>query len=82
MTFSMIIGISGIQVLPCGVNFTNRSEEAAERIIASSATGVLALNDLVAMGLMRTLDGRSMRSCMPGDTFLWWDSTTFRLLAI
>src|SRR5829696_1739339 len=42
---------AAIQVLSCGVNFAD-GYDAAERVLASSATGVLAFNDLVAMGLM------------------------------
>jgi LacI family transcriptional regulator len=48
-----------IQVLPCGVNFAD-GHDAAERILASSATGVLAFNDLVAMGLMSALSERGV----------------------
>ena len=40
-----------IQILPCGVSF-ECGYEAAERVLATSATGALAFNDLVAMGLM------------------------------
>ena len=50
---------TAIQVLPCGVNFAD-GYEAAERVLASSATGVLAFNDLVAMGLMSALSERGV----------------------
>src|SRR5215212_8999780 len=43
-----------INVLPCGVTFAD-GYGAAERVLALSATGVLAFNDLVAMGLMSAL---------------------------
>jgi LacI family transcriptional regulator len=48
-----------IQVLPCGVNFAD-GYDAAGRVLASSATGVLAFNDLVAMGLMSALSERGV----------------------
>jgi LacI family transcriptional regulator len=48
-----------IQILPCGVNFAD-GYEAAERVLALSATGVLAFNDLVAMGLMSALSERGV----------------------
>jgi LacI family transcriptional regulator len=35
--------------------------EAAERVLASSATGVLAFNDLLAIGLMSSLSERGIR---------------------
>jgi LacI family transcriptional regulator len=54
---------TAIQVLPCGVNFAD-GYQAAERVLASSATGVLAFNDLVAMGLMSALSER--RVSVPG----------------
>jgi LacI family transcriptional regulator len=50
---------TAIQVLPCGVNFAE-GYEAAERVLATSATGVLAFNDLVAMGLMSALSERGV----------------------
>jgi LacI family transcriptional regulator, galactose operon repressor len=48
-----------IRILPCGVSFECGSE-AAERVIATSATAVLAFNDLVAMGLMSALGERGV----------------------
>jgi LacI family transcriptional regulator len=48
-----------IQILPCGVSF-ECGYEAAERILATSATGALAFNDLVAMGLMSALNERGV----------------------
>jgi LacI family transcriptional regulator len=54
----------GIQVLPCGVSFAD-GYEAAERVLAASATGVLAFNDLVAMGLMSALNERGVS--VPGQ---------------
>ena len=53
-----------IQVLPCGVSFGD-GYEAAERVLASGATGVLAFNDLAAMGLMSALSERGVR--VPAD---------------
>jgi LacI family transcriptional regulator len=50
---------TAIEVLPCGVNFAD-GYAAAERVLASSATGVLAFNDLVAMGLMSALNQRGV----------------------
>ena len=49
-----------IQILQGGVSFGD-GYDAAERVIASAATGVLAFNDLVAMGLMSALGGRGIR---------------------
>jgi LacI family transcriptional regulator len=54
----------GIQILPCGVSFAC-GYEAAARVLASSATGVLAFNDLVAMGLMSALSERGVS--VPGQ---------------
>jgi LacI family transcriptional regulator len=48
-----------IQILPCGVTFTD-GYEAAGRVLATTATGVLAFNDLVAMGLMGALSERGV----------------------
>jgi LacI family transcriptional regulator len=45
---------TAIQVLSCGVNFAD-GYQGADRVLASSATGVLAFNDLVAMGLISAL---------------------------
>jgi LacI family transcriptional regulator len=50
---------TAIQVLPCGVNFAD-GYDAAERVLASSATGVLAFNDLVAMGLLSAFSERGV----------------------
>jgi LacI family transcriptional regulator len=50
---------TAIQALPCGVNFVD-GHDAAERVLASSTTGVLAFNDLVAMGLMSALSERGV----------------------
>jgi LacI family transcriptional regulator len=49
-----------IQVLPCGVNFSD-GHQVVERVLASAATGVLAFNDLVAMGLMSALGEHGVR---------------------
>ena len=51
---------TGVDVLPCGVNFAD-GHEAADRVLASGATGVLAFNDLVAMGLLSALGERGVR---------------------
>ena len=48
-----------IQVLPCGVSF-ECGYQAAERVLATSATAALAFNDLVAMGLMSALSERGV----------------------
>lgn len=50
---------TAIQVLPCGVNFSD-GYAVAESVLTSSATGVLAFNDLVAMGLMSALSERGV----------------------
>jgi LacI family transcriptional regulator len=50
---------TAVEVLPCGVNFAE-GYDAAQRVLASSATGVLAFNDLVALGLMSALNERSV----------------------
>ena len=49
-----------VQVLPGGVSFA-AGHAAGDRILESSATGVLAFNDLVAMGLMSSLSERGVR---------------------
>jgi LacI family transcriptional regulator len=49
-----------IQILECGVSFAEGYVSAA-RVLATSATGVLAFNDLVAMGLMSALIERGVR---------------------
>ena len=48
-----------IQIFPCGVSFAD-GYDAAERVLATSATGVLAFNDLVAMGLISALSERGV----------------------
>ena len=55
---------TSIQVLPCGVNFAD-GYDATERVLDSAATGVLAFNDLVAMGLISALTER--RVSVPGQ---------------
>ena len=50
---------TAIQALRCGVNFAD-GYDAVERVLASAATGVLAFNDLVAMGLMSSLNERGV----------------------
>jgi LacI family transcriptional regulator len=55
---------AAIQNLPCGVGFRD-GYDAAERVLASAATGVLAFNDLVAMGLMSALSERGVN--VPGQ---------------
>ncbi|HMI34019.1 MAG TPA: LacI family DNA-binding transcriptional regulator [Propionibacteriaceae bacterium] len=52
-----------IQILPCGVSF-ECGYEAAARVLATSATGALAFNDLVAMGLMSAFSERGVN--VPG----------------
>jgi LacI family transcriptional regulator len=49
-----------VKILECGVSFAD-GYACAARVIASSATGVLAFNDLVAMGLMSALGERGVR---------------------
>ena len=46
-------------IRPCGVNFAD-GYEAAEAVLASGATAVLAFNDLVAMGLISALTERGV----------------------
>ena len=55
---------AAVQILSCGVNFAD-GYDAAERVLASSATGVLAFNDLVAMGLLSALSERGVS--VPGQ---------------
>ena len=55
---------TAIQVLSCGVNFAD-GYQAADRVLASSATGVLAFNDLVAMGLISALSEGGVN--VPGE---------------
>ncbi len=54
----------GIQLHPCGVSFAD-GYQAADRVLASAATGVLAYNDLVAIGLLSALSERGVS--VPGD---------------
>jgi LacI family transcriptional regulator len=53
-----------VQILPCGVSFAEGYESAA-RVLGTSATAVLAFNDLVAMGLMSALIERGLQ--VPGE---------------
>jgi len=53
-----------IDELPCGVDFDSGAQ-AADAVLASEATAVLAFNDLVAMGLMSTVERRGIR--VPDD---------------
>jgi LacI family transcriptional regulator len=53
-----------VQILSCGVSFAEGYDSVA-RVLASSATGVLAFNDLVAMGLMSALIERGVQ--VPGQ---------------
>jgi LacI family transcriptional regulator len=55
---------AAIQHIPCGVSFAD-GYDAADRVLASAATGVLAFNDLVAMGLMSALSERAVN--VPGQ---------------
>jgi LacI family transcriptional regulator len=50
---------AAVRILPCGVSFADGCE-AAERVISSSATAVLAFNDLVAVGLISALRDRGV----------------------
>lgn len=45
--------------LPCGVTFAH-GHEAVDAVLDSGATGVLAFNDLVAMGLLSALNERDI----------------------
>jgi LacI family transcriptional regulator len=49
-----------IQILDCGVSFAE-GYESVRRVLASGATGVLAFNDLVAMGLLSALIERGIQ---------------------
>ena len=51
---------AAVQIVPCGVGFA-QGYESAPRVLATSATAVLAFNDLVAMGLMSALIERGVR---------------------
>ena len=55
---------SAVQVLPCGVGFAD-GHRVADQVLTSGATGVLAFNDLVAMGLLSALGERGVR--VPDD---------------
>ena len=48
-----------VDEIPTGVDFDSGAE-AADRVLASGATGVLAFNDLVAMGLLSALRSRGV----------------------
>lgn len=56
-----------VDELPGGVGFSDGAA-AAETVLASGATAVLAYNDLVAMGLLSALEGHGVR--IPGDLSL------------
>ncbi|HEY5979901.1 MAG TPA: LacI family DNA-binding transcriptional regulator [Microlunatus sp.] len=45
-----------VEIRPCGVNFAD-GHDAASAVVAAGTTGVLAFNDLVAMGLISALTG-------------------------
>ena len=49
-----------IDELPCGVDFDSGAQ-SADAVLASGATAVLAFNDLVAMGLLSTVERRGVR---------------------
>lgn len=51
---------AAVEIVPCGVSFSD-GYDAAEAVLAGGATGVLAFNDLVAMGLMSALGERGIR---------------------
>jgi LacI family transcriptional regulator len=51
---------AAVHILPCGVGFAQGYESAA-RVLATSATAVLAFNDLVAVGLLNALTERGIR---------------------
>jgi LacI family transcriptional regulator len=51
---------ANIQIIQCGVSFAE-GYVIAPQVLDSSATGVLAFNDLVAMGLMSALIERGVR---------------------
>lgn len=55
---------AGLQILPGGVSFAS-GHAAAPEVLATSATGVLAFNDLVAMGLLSGLHEQGV--AVPGD---------------
>jgi LacI family transcriptional regulator len=51
---------AAVEVVPCGVSFGD-GYDAADAVATGSSTGVLAFNDLVAMGLMSALGERGVR---------------------
>ena len=53
-----------VERLACGVNFAD-GYDAADAVLATEATGVLAFNDLVAMGLLSALSERGV--AVPGE---------------
>ena len=53
-----------IDEVPCGVDFDSGAQ-AADAVLQSGATAALAFNDLVAMGLMSTVERRGVR--VPDD---------------
>ncbi|MET4061899.1 LacI family transcriptional regulator [Arthrobacter sp. UYP6] len=55
---------ASLQILPGGVSFAS-GHAAALEVLATSATGVLAFNDLVAMGLLSGLHEQGVT--VPGD---------------
>jgi LacI family transcriptional regulator, galactose operon repressor len=53
-----------ISIIPCGVSFAE-GYDSVDRVLASRATGVLAFNDLVAVGLLSGLTERGVQ--VPGE---------------
>ncbi|MET1155334.1 substrate-binding domain-containing protein [Arthrobacter sp.] len=53
-----------LTILPCGVSFA-AGQEAAAGVLATKASGVMAFNDLVAMGLLSGLHEHGAQ--VPGD---------------
>jgi LacI family transcriptional regulator, galactose operon repressor len=49
-----------VDEIPCGVGF-QEGADAAEKVADSGATGILAYNDLVAMGLLSSLETHGIR---------------------
>ena len=76
-TFSMTTRTYVFQILPGGVTFDDGCA-AAPRVLDSSATAVLAFNDLLATGLMGALSDQGVEV---QNKSRWWDSTTSRSLA-
>ena len=75
--FSMSIRTQRFRSCPCGVNFSD-GYAAVERVLGSSATGVLAFNDLVAIGLMSALSERGLS--VPGHmSVVGFDDIPFAL---